>query len=65
MRTTRYAVIASVLSSFLIAGCGDTEEARPVDLTKSTDTSQFKGMLSDQMEKAKIKTSPAATPSKP
>ncbi len=65
MRTTRYAVIASVLSSLLIAGCGDKEEARPVDLTKSTDTAQFKGMLGDQMEKAKIKAKPGAMPSNP
>ncbi len=36
------------MSAILVAGCG--EEPTKVDLTKKTDTDQFKGMIQDQMK---------------
>lgn len=54
MRTSRYALVTAILSSALIAGCSD-QAPKSEDLTKQTETAQFKGMLGDQMKNANIK----------
>jgi hypothetical protein len=61
VRTTRCAIVAAILSAVFVAGCGGAgDESRPVDLTKQTDTSAFKGMLGDQMKSANLKESKSA-----
>ncbi len=60
MRTSCYALVAAIVSAAFIAGCGD-EPPKSDKLTQPTDTSQFKGMLGDQMKNANIK---EKTPSK-
>jgi hypothetical protein len=55
VQTTRCAIVAAILSAVFVAGCGGGDESHPVDLTKQTDTSGFKGMLGDQMKSAKLK----------
>ena len=55
MRKTRGAAVVAILSTIVIAGCGDDDAPRPVEL-KTSDTSQFKGMLNEQMKNANIKT---------
>ena len=52
MRTTRCTIAAAVLSAVFVAGCGGGEPA-PVDLSKTTDTSQFKGMMDDMKDNIK------------
>lgn len=59
-RALRLAVVASLLSTILLAGCGGGDEARPVDVSKSVDQTQFKGML-EQM-KAKVKADKSGKP---
>ena len=58
-RTPRWALVAAILSAVVIAGCGG-DEAKPVDLSKGTDQSQFKGMM-DQM-KANVKADRSGKP---
>jgi len=53
VRRICYALVAAFLSATLVAGCGD-QQPTSGDLTKPTDTAQFKGMLGDQMKNAKI-----------
>jgi hypothetical protein len=58
-RTLCSTIVAAILSAVVIAGCGG-DEARPVDLSKGTDQSQFKGMM-DQM-KANLKADRSGRP---
>jgi hypothetical protein len=55
----RRAIVAAILLAVVITGCGG-DDARPVDLSKGTDTSQFKGMM-DQM-KANLKADKSGKP---
>jgi hypothetical protein len=55
----RLAIAAAILSAVVIAGCGG-EEAKPVDVSKGADTTQFKGML-EQM-KANVKADKSGRP---
>jgi len=54
VRRVCYVLVAALLGAGLVSGCGD-EQPKSGDLKKPTDTSQFKGMLGDQMKNANIK----------
>jgi hypothetical protein len=55
VRTTRCAILAAIFSAVFIAGCGDGDAPKPVDLTPKGEAPEGKGMLGDQMKAAKIK----------
>jgi hypothetical protein len=59
-RTPRSAIVTAVLSAVVIAGCGESQPAKPVDVSKGADTSQFKGML-EQM-KSNVKADKSGKP---
>jgi hypothetical protein len=52
MRLPRCAITASILSAFCFAGCGGGEDTTTVPM-KTTDTSQFKGMIEQQSKDLK------------
>jgi hypothetical protein len=61
VKAPRFAIVTAILSAVFVAGCGgDSEGPRPVDLSKQTDTSAFKGMLGDQMKSANLKENKSA-----
>jgi hypothetical protein len=55
----RWAIAAAILPAVVLGGCGG-EEAKPVDVSKGADTTQFKGML-EQM-KANVKADKSGRP---
>jgi outer membrane murein-binding lipoprotein Lpp len=59
VRTTRSTIAAAVLAAVFVAGCGGEEPAN-VDLSKKTDTTQFKGMMDDM--KGNIKANKSGRP---
>jgi hypothetical protein len=59
VRTTRSTIAAAVLAAVFVAGCGGEEPAN-VDLSKKTDTTQFKGMMDDM--KGNIKPNKSGRP---
>jgi hypothetical protein len=48
VRIPRCAIAVTILSAVFVAGCGEDEGAKPVDLKGSTDTAGFKGMIDQQ-----------------
>jgi hypothetical protein len=52
VQTPRCAIVVVILSAVFIVGCGG-EEAKPVDLKGSADTSAFKGMMDQQTKDLK------------
>jgi hypothetical protein len=54
VRMTCSLIAAAVLAAVVVAGCGGEEETK-VDLSKKTDTTQFKGMMDDMKGNIKAK----------
>jgi hypothetical protein len=54
VRTTRCAIIITIFSAFLLAGCGDEGQPTKIDTTAKPAPEEFKGMLGDQMKNANI-----------
>jgi hypothetical protein len=52
VRISRCAIVV-ILSAVFIVGCGGGDEAKPVDLKGTADTSAFKGMLEQQTKDLK------------
>ena len=52
MRIPRCAIVVVILSAVFVVGCGG-DEAKPVDLKATTDTSGFKGMMDQQTKDLK------------
>jgi hypothetical protein len=62
VRIPRCAIVAAIVSAIFIVGCGGEDEAKPVDLTGKTDTSNFKGMIDQQAKTLKGAKPPKAQP---
>jgi hypothetical protein len=62
VRIPRCAIAGAIVSAIFIVGCGDGDEAKPVDLKGTTDTSNFKGMIDQQKNDLKGPKPPKAQP---